>query len=45
VNRYDELVAALRVEFPHMRIVRKDQSPMHRAIHVLLIAVTFGRMG
>jgi hypothetical protein len=44
VNRYDALVAALRVEFPRMRIVRKDQSPMHRAIHVILIAVTLGRM-
>jgi hypothetical protein len=44
VNRYDELVQALRAEFPAMRIVRKDQSPMHRAIHWLLVGITLGRM-
>jgi hypothetical protein len=44
VNRYDELVEALRAEFPGMRIVRKDQSPMHRAIHWVLLGVTLGRM-
>lgn len=27
-----------------MRIVRKDRSPMHRAIHYVLFAVTLGRM-
>jgi hypothetical protein len=44
VNRYDELVAALAAEFPGFRIVRKDRSPLHRAIHLGLIVVTFGRM-
>jgi len=44
VNRYDALVEALRAELPSFRIVRKDRSPMHRAIHVVLFGVTFGRM-
>jgi hypothetical protein len=44
VNRYDALVEALGVEFPRFRIVRKDRSPLHRAIHYALIALTFGRM-
>ena len=44
MNRYDELVAALRAEFPGMRIVRKDQSALHRAIHQLLVVVTLGKM-
>lgn len=44
VNRYDELVVALKREFPRMRIVRKDQSLMHRAIHKFLVVVTFGQM-
>jgi hypothetical protein len=44
VNRYDALVAALRAEFPTFRIVRKDQSRFHRAIHYALIGLTFGRM-
>jgi hypothetical protein len=44
VNRYDALVEALRAEFPRFRIVRKDRSRMHRAIHHVLVAVTFGRM-
>lgn len=44
MNRYDALVDALRVEIPGFRIVRKDQSAFHRAIHVALIGVTFGRM-
>jgi hypothetical protein len=44
VNRYDQLVLALRAEFPRFRIVRKDRSPFHKAIHYALIAVTFGRM-
>jgi hypothetical protein len=44
VNRYDALVEALRAEHPGFRIVRKDHSRLHRAIHVALIAVTFGRM-
>ncbi|MBA3540698.1 MAG: hypothetical protein H0T79_13895 [Deltaproteobacteria bacterium] len=44
MNRYDTLVAALREEFPRFRVVRKDQSPLHRAIHYALVGLTFGRM-
>jgi hypothetical protein len=44
VNRYDALVAALTREFPRLRIVRKDRSRLHRAIHTGLRAATFGRM-
>ena len=44
VNRYDTLVEALRCEFPRLRIVRKDRSPLHRAIHLALIALTLGKM-
>jgi len=44
VNRYETLVAALRAEFPRFRIVRKDRSALHRAIHYGLLVVTFGRM-
>jgi len=43
-SRYDALVDALRVEFPRFRIVEKRDSAMHRAIHVALVAITFGRM-
>ncbi len=44
MDRYTALVDALQAEIPGFRIVRKDRSPMHRAIHYALIAVTFGRM-
>jgi hypothetical protein len=44
VNRYETLVAKLRAEIPGFRIVRKDQSRFHRAIHRVLIVVTFGKM-
>ena len=44
MNRYDALVEALRGELPGFRIVRKDRSRLHRAIHYALIAVTFGKM-
>ena len=44
MDRYTALVEALREEIPGFRIVRKDQSRLHRAIHYALIAVTFGRM-
>jgi hypothetical protein len=44
VNRYDALVEALHAEFPRFRIVRKDRSRLHRAIHYALIGLTFGRM-
>jgi hypothetical protein len=44
VNRYETLVAKLRAEIHGFRIVRKDQSRFHRAIHRVLIVVTFGKM-
>ncbi len=44
MTRYDRLVEALRAEFPRFRIVRKDRSPLHKAIHYSLIVLTFGRM-
>lgn len=44
MNRYDALVEALRAEVPGFRVVRKDQSAFHRAIHYALMGVTFGRM-
>lgn len=44
MDRYEELVAKLRGEFPRLRIVRKDRSPLHRAIHNALIVITFGQM-
>jgi hypothetical protein len=44
VTRYDVLVDELRAEFPRLRIVRKDRSALHRAIHLALCALTFGRM-
>jgi hypothetical protein len=44
VDRYRDLVAALEREVPGFRIVRKDESPLHRAIDVALRIVTFGRM-
>ncbi|HET7504468.1 MAG TPA: hypothetical protein VFK02_25780, partial [Kofleriaceae bacterium] len=44
VNRYDALIEALRVEFPRLRIVRKDRSWLHRAIHRALCVLTIGRM-
>lgn len=44
MDRYAAYLATLRAEFPRLRIVRKDRSPLHRAIHVALVALTFGRM-
>jgi hypothetical protein len=44
VTRYDALVETLRAEFPAFRIVRKDGSRLHRAIHHALRALTLGRM-
>jgi len=44
VTRYDALVESLRAEFPGFRIVRKDRSPLHKAIHYALWALTFGKM-
>ncbi len=44
IDRYEALVAALQAEIPGFRIVRKDRSRLHRAIHVALMIVTLGRM-
>lgn len=44
MNRYARLVDDLRAEIPGFRIVRKDQSALHRAIHKFLVVVTFGKM-
>ena len=44
MDRYAALVDALRTEIPGFRIVRKDRSPLHRAIHRALVVVTFGQM-
>lgn len=44
VNRHDALLAALRREFPRLRIVPKDRSRLQRAIHHALRALTLGRM-
>jgi hypothetical protein len=44
VTRYDALVEMLRAEFPGFRVVRKDRSPLHKAIHYALCALTLGRM-
>ena len=43
-DRYEALVATLRDEFPRLRIVRKDESLLHRAIHYALLTLTLGRM-
>jgi hypothetical protein len=43
-DRYTDLVAALQREFPRFRIVRKDESTLHRAIHYALLGLTLGRM-
>jgi hypothetical protein len=44
VDRYTALVQALQTEIPGFRIVRKDQSRLHRVIHYGLLAITFGGM-
>ncbi len=44
MDRYDALVAALRAEIPGFRIVRKHESWIQRAIHRVLVIVTFGGM-
>ena len=44
VTRYDALLERLRAEFPRLRIVDKARSPLHRAIHYALYALTLGRM-
>ena len=44
MTRYAALVASLRAEFPGLRIVRKDRSALHKAIHHVLRVLTIGRM-
>ena len=43
-RRYQRLVAELGREFPRLRIVKKPDSRLHRAIHHFLRIVTFGGM-
>lgn len=44
MDRYQQLVASLCEEIPGFRIVRKDQTRLHKAIHYALVALTFGHM-
>ena len=44
MSRYGAYVEALGREIPGFRIVRKDRSRLHRAIHYALCVLTFGRM-
>jgi hypothetical protein len=41
-DRYQELVAEMRSEFPGLRIVKKPESALQRAIHKALVVVTLG---
>ncbi len=41
---YDTLLREIEAEFPSFRIIKKSDSPMHRAIHYFLVAVTLGGM-
>jgi hypothetical protein len=43
-EQYERLIADLRREFPRMRIVKKNESALHRVIHHALRIVTFGAM-
>ena len=43
-SRYDQLCADLRREFPRFAIVRKDHSPLQRAIAIGLTIITAGQM-
>src|SRR5687768_5779365 len=42
--RYESLLADLAREFPGFRIIRKDESAFQRAIHLVLVGLTFGAM-
>jgi hypothetical protein len=44
VSRCDHYVRALQAEIPGVRIVRKDHSRFQRAIHRVLVVITFGQM-
>jgi len=41
---YRQLVADIESEFPGFRVIKKSDSPLHRAIHYFLIGVTLGGM-
>jgi hypothetical protein len=43
-SRYEDLLAALRDEFPRFRVIAKRDSRLQRAIHRALVIVTFGKM-
>ncbi len=43
-DRYQLLLEEIQAEFTDFRVVRKDQSRLHRAIHYGLVAVTLGGM-
>mgnify|MGYP001821572171 CR=1 FL=1 len=43
-SRYLALLDSIREEFPRFRVIKKSDSPLHRAIHYVLIGVTFGGM-
>jgi hypothetical protein len=44
VERYAKHLNELRLEFPRLRIVKKHESAMHRAIDIILRGITFGQM-
>jgi hypothetical protein len=44
MSRYDTYLEQLRREIPGFRVVRKDSSRLHRAIHHALRIVTLGQM-
>jgi hypothetical protein len=43
-REYEQLLEDIRQEFPGFRVVRKSESWSQRAIHKLLVVVTFGAM-
>jgi hypothetical protein len=44
LDRYQRLLDEIRAEFPRFALVRKDESPLSRAIHVALAVLTLGGM-
>lgn len=42
--RYRQLVGEIRREFPHLRLIKKSESTLQRAIHQFLRVVTLGGM-
>ena len=43
-QRYQRLLAEIAHEFPQFRLVQKDRSLLHRAIHRALVVITLGQM-